>query len=386
LHALCRGGGRSGGRTPPGTMRSLTRIGKQPLKFSFEVYVCDVRGLPGDIGTISVVWERSGKTSSKSSVVVTSILAGSAERTAMVDEKLTTTATLYRSARRATFDAKPSTLSIIDGGTQAMLCSTDFDLAEFAELNAEVPARSKQVRMSRAVRRGDAQATATDITVQMTIKSHWHQLGDAAPSLREEDDSFAADATESTPSERSLASSALTHEALQALEASQRDGTVAKGAMKRSQSFGRTVKGSNAKESAKLAELSQLAAGAAADARQAESRLATLQFRLRTEIIESVTSTVDSAQALRKADEQAKAYHKQLLFVKDQVERIASDDGGSHNGGGSVSPLESEVLLLRRELAAAKMEVARLSGEKEELDHVARRLNKQLAELAAQNR
>jgi hypothetical protein len=49
-----------------------------------------------------------------------------------------------------------------------------------------------------------------------------------------------------------------------------------------------------------------------------------------------------------------------------------------------VSPLEAEVLLLRRELATAKMDTARLAGEKDELDHVARRLNKQLTEVATQ--
>ena len=48
--------------------------------------------------------------------------------------------------------------------------------------------------------------------------------------------------------------------------------------------------------------------------------------------------------------------------------------------------LEAEVLALRRELADAKVEVAHLMGEKEELDHVARRLNKQLAEVGRANR
>ena len=94
----------------------------------------------------------------------------------------------------------------------------------------------------------------------------------------------------------------------------------------------------------------------------------------------------------------------------DQVDRIAYDNGGSLGGGGGVSVLEAEVravtvwrfrggdhttpraracvhraqvLQLRRELAAAKVKMAETAMEREELDHVARKLNKQLADLAA---
>jgi len=370
-------------------MRSLTRIGKQPLKFTFEVYVRDVRGLPSDAELVAILWERSGKTSAKSATVATESLGGgSSERSATFDEKLCTSATLFRSAKRATIDAKPSTFSVIDMRGM-ILGSAEFDLAEFAELNTDVPARSKQLFcMSRASKRGGG--PEVQLTIQMTISSHWHQLGDAAPSLRDDDDANAADVnSDGTPSDRSLASSALTHEALQALEASQK--TVPKGAMARSHSFHKSVDrtaGKGGKEAGKVAELSQLAAAAAADARQAESRLATLQYRLRTEIIESTTETIERAHGMRKADEQAKCYHKHLLYVKDQIERIAADDGASGAGasGAGVSPLESEVLLLRRELAAAKMEIAVINGEKDELDHVAKQLNKQLATLASQHR
>ena len=43
----------------------------------------------------------------------------------------------------------------------------------------------------------------------------------------------------------------------------------------------------------------------------------------------------------------------------------------------------AQVLQLRRELAAAKVKMAETAMEREELDHVARKLNKQLADLAA---
>ena len=97
----------------------------------------------------------------------------------------------------------------------------------------------------------------------------------------------------------SQAASALTHDALQAFDASLpgRGGlpptlpptlggaALAKANMKRSASFGRQDKlRGNAKDSARVAELAQLLADAKADARQAESRLATLQCRLRAEV------------------------------------------------------------------------------------------------------
>jgi hypothetical protein len=51
-----------------------------------------------------------------------------------------------------------------------------------------------------------------------------------------------------------------------------------------------------------------------------------------------------------------------------------------------VAPLEAEVLQLRRELADSKVEVARLNGEVESLDHVARRLNKHMVHLEEERR
>jgi hypothetical protein len=340
-------------------MKGLSRMGKQPLKFTFEVYVCDVRGLPSSTGSIVVVWERgAGKASARSSSAQTELVPGSIERCAMVNGKLRTMATLYRSAKRATFDQKLTTFNLIDASTLTVIATTEFDLAEYAELDAEKPAKPVLL-MPRLVRKDSP--SNMQITVQMTIKSHWHhQGGDAAPSFREDQDAADGGRSQGT-------TSAPTHEALQALEASQR-----------------TANTPLLKTGSKLAEAQQLASVAASDARQAESRIATLQFRLRTEIVESTSETLERAQTLKKADEREKAYQKQLIYIKDHVERIAADNGASLSGHGGVSPLEAEVLLLRRELATAKMDTARLAGEKDELDHVARRLNKQLTEVATQ--
>ena len=48
--------------------------------------------------------------------------------------------------------------------------------------------------------------------------------------------------------------------------------------------------------------------------------------------------------------------------------------------------LHHQVLSLRRELCRVKIELAEVTAEKDELSHVARRLNKQLAEQAALNK
>ena len=100
-----------------------------------------------------------------------------------------------------------------------------------------------------------------------------------------------------------------------------------------------------------------------------------------------VEKQMASAQGLKKPDDQGKALHKLLVQTLDMVRRIASDEsGGFSRGGGGVAPLEAEILQLRRELADSKVEVARLNGEVESLDHVARRLNKHMVHLEEERR
>ena len=385
---------------------ALKHVGKQPLKFEYDLYVCDVRGLPSDVSKVAVSWDRGG--GKQQTAHVATQTTGSNERTAMIDETLRQSATLYRSSKRATFDAKPSAIRILDvsGGPYApptVLGAADFDLSEHADLNADAPPRQKGLHLPRLSFRRDDLNPDMQILIQMTVTSRWLQnpaehaagssgSGGVYPGMRDPPHSSAAsDASSSHGASSSMASSALTHDALQQFEASHGRAGPPSAALSNSESGGghysgnyRSVSssGKGKAESSRVAELSQLIAGAAADARQAESRLATLQFRLRTEVIESVETSLQTAAGLRKPDEQSKAYHKLLVHTLDQVQRIANDDGGSLRGGGGVAPLEAEVLQLRRELADSKVEVARLQGEREELDHVARRLNKQLTEVA----
>ncbi|KAL1496249.1 hypothetical protein AB1Y20_016212 [Prymnesium parvum] len=136
------------------------------------------------------------------------------------------------------------------------------------------------------------------------------------------------------------------------------------------------------KAAARSSELQQLLETTRADVRQAEQRLASLQQRLRTDVIATTEAMLQRVASKPRA-EQAKLFHQQLLFVVDQVDRIAYDNGGSIGGGGGVSGIEAEVHQLRRDLAAAKVEMAETEMERVELDHVAHKLNKQLADLAA---
>ena len=375
-------------------MRRFAHVGKSPLKFTIEMYVCDIRGLPADADAIAISWERGGKVHATSKMTATSKAEGN-ERMAMVDDKLRMEATLYRSSKRAAFDSKQSLIRILDVSTAspAVLATAEFELADQVDLEPRSAPRSKQLRMPRVVRRGDR---AAEITVQLSLSSVRHAAGAGA-------DADGADAIgsilggaypalETAPSvasasTSSMASTALTHEALAALEASHASkdarghataalppAALAKHQMKRSTSFGR----SRAAGNKELDHLTQLVEAARADARQTESRLAALQHRLRTEVVEEGRSALLKAQALKKPEEQAKACTRQLQLMIDQSERIALDKGGSLAGGAGVSSLESEVLILRRELAAAKMEIARLAGENDELGHVTRRLNREL--------
>ena len=377
-------------------MRAFKHVGKQPLKFVFEAYIADVRGLPNDVSQVAIAWERGGKASTMvTSSTVATQTTGSEERTAMLDETLRMPATLYRSSKRASFDAKPTLIRVLDMSgvpftTPSTLGTADFELSDHADLNVDSPARTKQLKLPRALlRRGDAKGDAI-ITLQMTIRSRWVQHEDEAKEGpgRPEFPSVCAASTASDASS-SAASSSLTHAALQQLEASNQSAAAEAQLLTHSlvRHGEQRLKG---KESSRIAELSQLVSAASADARAAESRLAACQFRLRTEVIDSIEGILSQAKETKKVDELAKAYHKQLVLVLDQVGRIASDNGGSISAVGSarggVSPLEAEVLSLRRELAASKVEVARLNGEKEELDHVARRLNKQLADTARRGR
>ena len=108
----------------------------------------------------------------------------------MLDETLRMHATLYRSARRATFDSKPTLIRVLDhsGGPYSpptVLGSADFDLSEHAEhfMNADSPPRNKTLRLPRAlVRRGDPQGDAL-ITLQLSIRATWLQGEGAGGSL-----------------------------------------------------------------------------------------------------------------------------------------------------------------------------------------------------------
>ena len=63
------------------------------------------------------------------------------------------------------------------------------------------------------------------------------------------------------------------------------------------------------------------------------------------QVVEPTETALEKARQLKKADEQSKLYHQHLIFVKDQVERIAYDNGGSLGSGGGGARRASPQLL-----------------------------------------
>ena len=374
-------------------MKSLKRVGKQPTKYVFTLNICDVRGLPVDCGTVALSWQRGERTVHSPSVTAQ---GSGSERGARINAKLTQLATLY--VRNDRFDPKPSTLRVVRhdaSGKPTVVGNAELDLAEHVpslEHGSEQPAQVRQILMTPPKGSGHTEQCLVQLSVAAQTMAA--ATGDAA--MSEGTPSEAGDATagagggaDSAGSRK--AASALTHEALVALEAQQ--AASGKGKASRStMSFPRGGQGSSGAAGkaaqaaqAQAAHLAQLLQDSQAEARHAESRVSTLQHRLRVEVLQSTEEVLESAGAVKHPSELAKIYLRQLQQVLDQVDRIAYDDGGQVGGGGGISSLEAEVLQLRRDLATCKVELAELTCEKAELEHVARRLNKQLAEVAALN-
>ena len=401
-------------------MKALKHIGKQPLHFTFDAYFCDVRGVPLDSSQVAISWERGNGKMSVTSDGRHTEPTGSEDKMATIDTTLSMPATLYRSARRCVYDAKPTIIRVLDlsGGpyaTPTVLGTVDFDLSLEVDLNEDSPARSKQVQVPRALpRKGEARRDSGSghnfMTIQMTIKSIWHHdtFDGKAPSPAPASSLYPSagsgppgppsiSAISSSGASNSAASNASTHDAAllslmdRGSHGSAHGGGGGAGPGRRALSFerGKTAHartGSKAaaaaQDTGRIAELSQLVASATADARAAETQLSACQYRLKTEVVKEIETVLEKAKdgnntnSKLRPEELVKVYHKQLVNTLDQVGRIA--ESGLQRAGG-VSPLEAEVLSLRRELADSKVEVARLMGENEELQHVSKRLTKQLA-------
>jgi len=347
-------------------MRAIRRIGKTEQKFVFSVHVCDVRGLPAGVSTVSVSWQRGDRVVNTPSV---SAQGSGGERGARIDAKLTHVATLY--ASKDQFDPKPSSLRVLHtptaGAKPLVIAVAELDLAEYVTSHAEGTARPRQIVKQVLLTPPKGSEHNAQVLVQLSVDSQTLSAATAGSSMADGAPSEAGD------SEASQESAALTHEALSAYDAAHDV---------------RGVRGTHARHAAPsgragarrpdVSQVAQLLADAQADARQAESRVQTLQHRLRVEVLQSTEQVLENAGSVKHPTELARMYLRQLQFVLDQVDRIAYDEGGQLGGGGGISSLEAEVLSLRRELCRVKIELAELTGENAELEHVTRRLNKQL--------
>ena len=362
-------------------MKRLKRIGRAKYRYEFEVNVCDVRGVPASVSSVAVVWQRSDQRLSTPPAVVEV-----ADRVANFGAKLTNVCTLYGGAKD-TFEPKMSTVKIVDygaSGRAAVVAQAELELSEVARGATGGAPQVKQLRM-----RCGKQHLGAELLLQLSVSARL--LADGDDGEGGSGDGTPSEASEASFSAEHTASGrgSLTHEALAALDGFGGGGgpsTAPASSRPRSKWSGvsaSAVIGASSKQTpqARIAELQLILADARAESARAESRIAVVQHRLRSEVLQSTEEVLERADGVRSHGELAKLYHRQLLLVLDQVERIAYDDGGAIGGGGGLSGLEAEVLQLRRELASAKVDLAEVCYEKNELEHVAARLNKQLAEV-----
>ena len=117
--------------------------GKDVLKFNFELHLCDVRGIPERVGSVCVHWEQGGQVI-QSQAATTS----ATEQLATLDTKLRSTVTLYRSAKRTVFAAKPSIIKVVNTALpQTVIAMAEFDLAQHANLEAGAAATVIQLQL-----------------------------------------------------------------------------------------------------------------------------------------------------------------------------------------------------------------------------------------------
>ena len=354
----------------------MKRLSASPRQVQYELSrVCDVRGVPASVSSVAVVWQRSDQRLSTPPAVVEV-----ADRVANFGAKLTNVCTLYGGAKD-TFEPKMSSVKIVDygaSGRAAVVAQAELELSEVARGATGGAPQVKQLRM-----RCGQQHLGAELLLQLSV---------SARLLADDDDGEGG--SDGTPSEASEASfsaehtasgrGSLTHEALAALEGFGGGGPSTAPASSRPRSkwsgvSASAVIGASSKQTpqARIAELQLILADARAES--GKSRIAVVRHRLAPRCCSRPRCwSAPTACDPRRARE---AVPPPALLVLDQVERIAYDDGGAIGGGGGLSGLEAEVLQLRRELASAKVDLAEVCYEKNELEHVAARLNKQLAEV-----
>ena len=158
-------------------MRAIRRIGKTEQKFVFSVHVCDVRGLPAGVSTVSVSWQRGDRVVNTPSV---SAQGSGGERGARIDAKLTHVATLY--ASKDQFDPKPSSLRVLHtpaaGAKPLVIAVAELDLAEYVTSHAEGTARPRQIVKQVLLTPPRGSEHKEQVLVQLSVDSHASMLID----------------------------------------------------------------------------------------------------------------------------------------------------------------------------------------------------------------
>ena len=306
-------------------LRGMKHVGKQAVKVTIELSLCDVRCVPPSVTHIAVCWERGQH------VLSTRVAAVDNERLATLNSRLKLNATLYRQ-RNGQYAPKPSMLRVLDRSRKAPTAVIGEASLELGDVEPGARPRVKQLQMATL---GNP---AVPMLVQLSISAESEgetsaaaEISAAEAELRAAEAEVAAAAAAERPA-RAQKGELAPRKAGVAFNANgaapERSGSSTSGTkVLRTMSWGRGSKGkSDAGKggerggSVSASVESQLAA-AQQEARHAEGLVTTLQHRLRTEVIVCAEEALERAAKLRHASEQARVYHEQLVLMLDQVAR-----------------------------------------------------------------
>ena len=313
-------------------LRGMKHVGKQAVKVTIELSLCDVRCVPPGVTHIAVCWERGQH------VLSTRVAAVDNERLATLNSRLKLNATLYRQ-RNGQLAPKPSMLRVLDRSRSAPTAVIGEASLELGDVEPGARPRVKQVQMATLGNPAVPMLAQLSISVESEGEtSAAAEISAAEAELRAAEAEVAAAAAAERPARahkgelapRKTGAQGVTFNAPSA--APERIGGSASGSASgakvlRTMSWGRGSKGkSDAGKggerggSVSASVESQLAA-AQQEARHAEGLVTTLQHRLRTEVIVGAEEALERAAKLRHASEQARVYHEQLVLMLDQVAR-----------------------------------------------------------------
>ena len=387
------------------SMRKLKHVGKAPVRFNFAVSLRHVRDLPEGLSMVSVCWERSGRAVETPAVPVEASSRGRLAN--LSDCELELQATLFRSSKR--FEPKLTTIRLLDcsparHGGSSVVAEAEIDLASAAASDAPQP----DVRILGLKPLGYGAGGMDEMVLQLTItatpeagadEENAHQSVSHGASYMTashmtapralsdgEADSIALTRELALEEDEGLSDRRVPTRLQNALPNTLRESLPStRESVPSTQSTRSTLSATQPTTLPTRRKVTpQQLLEAQEETRAARAHVHALQRRLRTEVLSRGTEAVlERAATIGSQLELGRFYHKELVFVMEQIEQIAYEhyDTDGTKGVATVRndlSLEAELVQLRRALAATKVEVAQITGERDELVHEVKRLNQAL--------